>query len=82
MFGLAHLDVMPLIYGFVIFVGLWSMWAKLLHGMWFALAVEVFVFWLVFSLHGGSMTGGMAAAFAALFAGYIFPRSLRRRSHG
>jgi membrane protein YdbS with pleckstrin-like domain len=80
MFGLAHVDLMPLIYGFVIFIGLWSMWAKLINGMFLALAIEASVFWLVFTLHGGSMAGGFSAAFAALLAGFIFPRSFRRRS--
>lgn len=79
MFGLAHIDVMPLVYGLVIFVGLWSMWAKLIHGAFIALIIEVFIFWLVFRLHGGSMAGGFAAAIAALLAGNIFPRMLRRR---
>lgn len=80
MFGLGHLDVGPLIYGFVIFIGLWSMWAKLVSGKFLAFGIEVFVFWLVFSLHGGSMTGGMAAAFAALLAGFVLPRTLRRKT--
>lgn len=80
MFGLGHLDLAPLIYGFVIFIGLWSMWSKLASGKFLAFGIEVFVFWLVFSLHGGSMTGGMAAAFAALLAGFVLPRTIRRRT--
>jgi uncharacterized membrane protein (DUF2068 family) len=78
MYGLAHIDVMPLIYGVIIFIGLWSMWAKLIHGAFIAFAIEVSIFWLVFSLHGGSMAGGFAAAIAALLAGNIFPRMLKR----
>ncbi|MHB1098686.1 MAG: hypothetical protein ACYCZR_03950 [Burkholderiales bacterium] len=78
MFGLAHIDVMPLIYGLVIFIGLWSMWVKLVSGKLIALTIEVAVFWLVFSLHGGTMAGGFAAAVAALLAGTFFPRFLRR----
>lgn len=42
-----------------------------------AFAIEVSVFTLVFVLHGGSMTGGMAAAVAALLAGTILPRTIR-----
>lgn len=80
MFGLAHIDAAPLIYGVVIFIGLWSMWAKLLRGNFFGLGIEIFVFWLVFSLHGGTMAGGFAAAFAAVLAGLVFPRMLRRRT--
>lgn len=80
MFGLAHFDVTPLVYGIVIFIGLWSMWAKLTRGKFLAFGIEVFVFWLVFSLHGGSMTGGFSATFAALLAGFILPRTLRRKT--
>ena len=35
------------------------------------------VFWLVFTLHGHSMTGGFAATIAALLAGVFFPRMIR-----
>ena len=78
MYGLAHIDLMPLIYGVIIFIGLWSMWAKLINRKYFAFALEAGVFWLVFSLHGGSMAGGFAAAIAAFLAGNVFPRMLRR----
>lgn len=80
MFGLGHFDLTPLFYGVVIFLGLWAMWAKLLNGRWLALVIEVFVFWLVFKLHGGTMAGGFAATLAALLAGFIFPRMLNRKS--
>lgn len=77
MFGLAHFDVTPLIYGVVMFFGLWSMWRKLIKLKFLALAIEAFVFWLVFSLHGGTMAGGFAAMTAALIAGWILPRSIK-----
>jgi hypothetical protein len=76
MFGLAHFDIMPLIYGVVMFFGLWSMWHKLLRGKWLALTIEVSVFALVFSLHGGTMAGGFAAMTCALLAGFVFPKLL------
>lgn len=75
-----HLDIMPLVYGLVIFIGLWSMWAKLVSGKLTAFAIEGVVFWLVFSLHGGTMAGGFAAAIAALLAGFVFPRMLGRKT--
>lgn len=75
MFGLGHLDIAPLLYGLVIFAGLWSMWAKLKHARYAAFAVEVGVFILVFKLHGGTMAGGFAATVAALLAGFfLVPR--------
>jgi hypothetical protein len=75
---LAHLDLMPLLYGVIIFMGLTSLWSKLIHGRFLALIIEISVFTLVFSLHGGTKTGGFAAAIAALLAGIIFPRMIRR----
>lgn len=74
MFGLGHIDLGPLLYGLVIFIGLWSMWRKLITGRLFGFVVEASVFWLVFSLHGGTMTGGFAATFAALLAGFFIAR--------
>lgn len=74
MLAIPHLDLMPLLYGVVIFIGIASMFSKLISGRIFALIIEVGVFWLVFSLHGGTMTGGFAAAIAALLAGFILPR--------
>lgn len=75
---LAHLGLEPLIYGLVIFLGLSIMAWKFSTRRWFSLIVDVTVFWLVFSLHGGTMAGGMAAAVAALLAGLFFPLLLRR----
>lgn len=80
MFGLGHIDIGPLLYGLVIFIGLWSMWRKLISGRIIAFIAEVFVFVLVFKLHGGTMAGGFAATVAALLAGLFIPSSLGRRA--
>lgn len=80
MFGLGHIDVGPLIYGVVIFCGLYSMWWKLTHRRILAFLVEATVFILVFKLHGGTMAGGFAATVAALIAGVIIPVSLPSKS--
>ena len=77
MFGLGHLDVAPLLYGAVIFLGVWSMWHKFQHARYTAFLIEVGVFILVFKLHGGTMAGGFAATIAALMAGFVLPRSRR-----
>lgn len=69
-----HVDVAPLVYGVVIFIGIWSMFAKLAKGRFGAFIIEVSVFVLVFKLHGGSMAGGFAAAIAALLAGFFMPK--------
>jgi hypothetical protein len=70
---LSHLDLAPLFYGAIMFLGLWSMYYKFTRGLWFALTVEVLVFVLVFKLHGGTMAGGFAAMVCALLAGLFFP---------
>lgn len=75
---LLHGSFEPLIYGLVIFLGLLSMCWKLRSGQWLAFFIEVFVFWLVFSLHGHSMTGGFAATIAALLSGLVIPFMFRR----
>jgi hypothetical protein len=77
MFGLGHLDLMPLFYGMIMFLGIWSMWRKLIRGRLLALSVELGVFCTVFYLHGGTMQGGFAAMVAALIAGFVLPRSLK-----
>lgn len=80
MFGLGHLNFGPLLYGLVIFIGLWSMWSKLINlrlGSFFA---EAFVFWLVFKLHGGTLEGGFAATIAALLAGAYISWKFRRKN--
>lgn len=73
---LKHLDLGPLLYGIVIFLGLYSMWWKLIHHRFLAATVEIVVFVLVFKLHGGTMAGGFAATVAALIAGVVVPFTL------
>lgn len=80
MFGLGHLDMMPLVYGVIMFLGLWSMYHKLTHGQLVGFAIELGVFVLVFKLHGGTMAGGFSAMVCALIAGTVFPRLTRRKS--
>lgn len=75
---LRHLDMGPLIYGAVIFLGLYSIWWKLTRGRLLAAFIEIAVFILVFRLHGGTMAGGFAATVAALLAGIIIPVTLKR----
>ncbi len=80
MFGLGHLDLGPLLYGLVIFIGLWSMWSKLSSGRIISFAAEVFVFALVFKLHGGTLAGGFAATIASLLTGVYIGWQFRRKT--
>lgn len=76
--NLSHIDLSPLFYGVIMFLGVWSMWHKLVNGRLKAFIIEVGVFTLVFVLHGGTMGGGFAAMIAALIAGATLGRSRRR----
>lgn len=70
---LMKVDWMPLVYGLIMFIGIWIMYYKLINGKWKSLFWDIAVFTLVFKLHGGSMAGGFSAMIAALLAGVIFP---------
>lgn len=71
---LAHVDMMPLFYGFVMFLGIYSMYYKFTHGNLRGFMIEVAVFSLVFTLHGGTLTGGFSAMVCALLAGVFMGR--------
>lgn len=75
---LLHIDWGPIIYGLLMFIGLLVMYYKLLNGKWLSLFIDCAVFYLVFTLHGGTMAGGFSAMIAALLAGLVFPYMLRR----
>lgn len=75
---LAHLDIMPLFYGVLMFAGLSYTFHKLLHGQIVSVGIDMFVFWLVFSLHGGTMAGGFSAMIAAALSSLVFPIMMRR----
>lgn len=75
---LLHGSFEPIIYGLIIFLGLFSMWWKITRHQYLGLIIEITVFIIVFKLHGGSVTGGFAATIAALLAGQLFPLLLRR----
>lgn len=79
MLTLLHGSLEPLVYGLVIFLGLLSMMYKLKTMQFLAFFAEVFVFWLVFTLHGHSMTGGFAATIAALLSGLVLPILFRSK---
>jgi hypothetical protein len=76
---LAHIDLMPLFYGVVMFFGLAYMWQKLLNGQVISVGMDMFVFWLVFSLHGGTMAGGFSAMICAALSSMFFPWMYNRR---
>ena len=62
---LGHVNLLPVIYGLVIAFGLLIEVWKLLTGRIVSLIIDCGVWYLIFSLHGGTMTGGLAASIAA-----------------
>jgi hypothetical protein len=76
--ALGHFNFGPLIYGVIMFVGIAVLWFKLSTGRWLSLMIDIGVFALVFSLHGGTMAGGFAAMIAALLAGMFLPLMVRK----
>ena len=75
---LGHIDLMPIVYGVIMFVALAYSWHKLCSGRLVSVGIDMAVFWLVFNLHGHSMTGGFAAMIAAALSSIFFPMIARR----
>lgn len=74
MFGIAHMDMAPLAYGVLMFIGIWLLWRKLMKGRFISFVASLAVFYIVFALHGGTMAGGFSAMIAALiFDLVVFP---------
>lgn len=72
-----HIDAAPLFYGVLLAVGIFSMLRKLLLLDFLTLGIEIFVFYVVFQMHKGTLTGGMSAAICALIVGLCFKRFVR-----
>jgi hypothetical protein len=70
--------MMPLFYGVIMFLGIWSMYHKLTSGQLLKFTIELSVFSLVFWLHGGTMAGGFSAMICALLAGTFLGRRAKR----
>ena len=75
---LQTINFSPMIYGLVMFIGLFVMYYKLINLKLISLLIDILVFTVVFKLHGGTMSGGFSAMIAALLAGLIFPRFIGR----
>lgn len=74
---LGYLSYEPVLYGLIIIGGLATIVWKIARFSITSAVLEITIFWLVFTLHGGTMTGGMAAAVAALIGGFLIPLTLR-----
>ena len=77
---LLHGSFEPLIYGVIIILGLMVLVAKFIMGWWQSFILDIAIFAAVFWMHGGTMTGGMAAAVAALLGGLILPPFIKGMS--
>lgn len=74
MFGLGHVDIGPSLYIGLMFLGIWSIWRKLLSRQLLRIVIEIAVFALVFKLHHGTLGGGFSAMACALLAGILVRR--------
>ena len=76
---LSHIDLGAMVYGVIMFIGLWIMFIKLIKFKILSLIIDIAVFTLVFRLHGGTMMGGFSAMICAMLAGLVFPIMLRSK---
>ncbi len=76
--NITHLDLAPVVYGLVVFLGLYITVWKMSRGKWLSTTCDIIVFYIVFSMHNHSTTGGLVAAIAAAFAGIFFPRLIKK----
>lgn len=74
---LSHLDLQPLFYGIIIILGVAVVIVDIARGKIMAAILGVGIFYVVFQMHGGTMTGGMAAAVAALIGAMVLPPIIR-----
>ena len=72
--GIAHLDVLPFLYGLLLIAGFFSVWTKITSGLLWIAVTEIAFFAITFKLHGGSMTGGLASVIAAMGVGWFLKR--------
>lgn len=74
---LGHIGLEPLVWGVIIILGILILMIKVAFGAWSAVFWDIAIFAAVFSMHGGTMKGGMAAAVAALIGGLVIPPMLK-----
>lgn len=74
---LGHIGLEPLVWGVIIIGGILILMIKVAMNAWSAVFWDVAIFIAVFSMHGGTMKGGMAAAVAALIGGLVIPPMLK-----
>lgn len=75
----SHVDALPFVYGVFIFVNLVLLVWKLKTGKIFSFALDIAVFWGIFQMHSGSMTGALAALIAATLSSAVLPMLFSRK---
>lgn len=78
MFG--HVDALPFIYGLMIALNLIILVVKIKKHKWFSVVIDCAVFYGIFSMHGGSMTGSLAALIAATVTSLALPLMFRGKT--
>lgn len=79
MFGIAHLNVTPIVYGIVIFAAIRSMLLHLIEFRLLTLSIEALVFLAVLMAGGASLNGALGASIASILAGMFIPGRLYKK---
>lgn len=75
---LSHVDMTPVFYGIILAVWFIIIMSHLRSGNILAVLIDVGAFTLVFWMHNGTMTGGMAATVCGLIVSLVVPPMFRR----
>lgn len=79
--NISHIDVGPLLYGFLIFFPILLLAYKIKTGKWFQVAFDLSIMYVLFNMHGASTEGRMSATIATMLCStlliYLFPKSWR-----
>lgn len=79
--NISHIDLGPIIYGFLLFFPILMLGWKIKTGKWLQVGLDIFSVWALMSMHGASTHGRMSAIIAAMmcsmFLPYLFPKSWR-----
>lgn len=74
---LSHLDMTPIFYGMILAVWFMIIVYHVFSAKLMAVVIDIAVFFIVISLHGGTMTGGMAATVCGVIVSLLAPPMVR-----
>lgn len=75
---LSHIDLGPVFYGVILAIWMLIVVLHLLNGNILAVIIDIVAFTIVIKIHGGTLTGGMAATVCGLIVSLVIPIMLKR----